>query len=107
MMTSPDVIRITGGLSDGTAGHATVAGETMERAPDESAAEFEARAIAAARVAMKAFVVIGGLPLAAREAHRAVVVVVAECARRRALVAPVAPMAGGDSEAMTHFFKDK
>jgi hypothetical protein len=59
---TPEIISIRGGLTSGVAGHATIGAETMQRAPDETAAAFEARSIEAAKAAGVATVIIGGLP---------------------------------------------
>ena len=59
----PQVIIISGGAHGGEPTHATAGDMTWERAPVESFADFQARAVAAATAAGERFVVIGGIPL--------------------------------------------
>jgi hypothetical protein len=61
MSCTPDVILIRGGLTASVAGHATIGAETMQRDSDETADTFEARAVAVAKAAGVATVIIGGL----------------------------------------------
>jgi hypothetical protein len=56
------VITIRGGVSAFDDTHATVGDQELVRGPDETFAAFEARAIATAKAAGEAFVIVGGMP---------------------------------------------
>jgi hypothetical protein len=62
---APQVFEIRGGFTtcdpSGDPTFATVGSAHLDRAPDESFANFKARAIAAAAAARERFVIIGGL----------------------------------------------
>lgn len=60
---APQVIIISGGPHGGEPTHASAGDMTWERAPGESFADFQARAVAGATAAGERLVVIGGLPL--------------------------------------------
>ncbi|WP_158927076.1 hypothetical protein [Acidisphaera sp. S103] len=62
-MAGVQVIRILGGFREGYQDHATVVGETLTCGDAEPFPAFQARAVAAAKAAGEAFVVIGGFPV--------------------------------------------
>jgi hypothetical protein len=58
----PDVIMISGGLTDGVEGIATADGHSWTQAPFEGFAAFQDRVVRAAEVLDATYVVVGGMP---------------------------------------------